>query len=80
MSRVTPVQPIQCSAPEYVDYLMTWVQHQLVKFLNFIFEQKVQLATQFTKKMTKIITMALTFENMFQDDEAVFPSELGVYL
>jgi len=34
-------KPIQCSAPEYVDYLMTWVQQQL-------------------------------------DDEAIFPSELGV--
>ena len=36
-------QPIQCSAPEYVDYLMSWVQQQI-------------------------------------DDEAIFPSELGVYV
>ncbi|EGD76524.1 MOB1 protein [Salpingoeca rosetta] len=27
--RTTVKKPIQCSAPEYIDYLMTWVQSQL---------------------------------------------------
>lgn len=34
-------KPLKCSAPEYIDYLMTWVQQQL-------------------------------------DDEAIFPSKIGV--
>ena len=38
----TVKKPIKCSAPKYIDYLMTWVQEQL-------------------------------------DDEAIFPSKIGMF-
>jgi MOB kinase activator 1 len=46
-------KPVQCTAPQYVDYLMTWVQEQLDD--EAVFPSKVCLFTTDVHSMNRFL-------------------------
>lgn len=58
-------KPVNCSAPQYVDYLMTWVQEQLDD--ESIFPSKVDVP--FPKNFETVVKTI--FKKMFRYHEAI---------
>lgn len=54
----TVKKPIKCSAPKYIDYLMTWVQDQL--------DDETLFPSKIGKKLKLIIRNSVSFSKLFK--------------